>query len=76
MRVSGQPISSKDAHRSRLETGLHTHSISVVQVQAGVAVHLTRKRGEEVSPALLAIAEAGADAARELRDPGRAQEPR
>src|SRR5262249_12600759 len=33
----------------------------------GVAAHLARKRGEEVSPALLAIEEAGADAARELR---------
>jgi signal transduction histidine kinase len=32
-----------------------------------VAVHLARKRGEDVPPALLAIAEAGADAARELR---------
>ena len=39
----------------------------MIQVQAGVAVHLTRKRGEEVPPALLAIHEAGADAARELR---------
>src|ERR1700677_488195 len=45
-----------------------THSISVIQVQAGVAVHLARKRGEEVSPALLAIQEAGADAGRELRE--------
>ncbi len=56
--------------RLRIARELHdslTHSISVVQVQAGVAVHLARKRGEEVSPALLAIAEAGADAARELR---------
>jgi signal transduction histidine kinase len=44
-----------------------THSISVIQVQAGVAVHLARKRGEDVPPALLAIEEAGADAARELR---------
>ena len=44
-----------------------THSISVIQVQAGVAVHLTRKRGEDVPPALLAIQEAGADASRELR---------
>jgi len=44
-----------------------THSISVIQVQAGVAVHLARKRGEEVPPALLAIQEAGTDAARELR---------
>ena len=32
-----------------------------------MAVHLARKRGEEVPPALLAIHEAGADAARELR---------
>ena len=44
-----------------------THSISVIQVQAGVAVHLARKRGEDVPPALLAIQEAGADAVRELR---------
>jgi signal transduction histidine kinase len=39
----------------------------VIQVQAGVAVHLARKRGEDVPPALLAIQEAGADAVRELR---------
>src|SRR3984885_9910111 len=56
--------------RLRIARELHdslTHSISVVQVQAGVAVHLARKRGEEVSPVLLAIHEAGADAGRELR---------
>jgi signal transduction histidine kinase len=56
--------------RLRIARELHdslTHSISVVQVQAGVAAHLARKRGEEVPPALLAIQEAGADAARELR---------
>src|ERR1700722_6157390 len=56
--------------RLRIARELHdslTHSISVVQVQAGVAVHLARKRGDEVPPALLAIAEAGMDAARELR---------
>jgi signal transduction histidine kinase len=39
----------------------------VIQVQAGVAVHLARKRGEDAPPALLAIQEAGADAVRELR---------
>src|SRR5580698_3830517 len=56
--------------RLRIARELHdslTHSISVIQVQAGVAVHLARKRGEDVPPALLAIEEAGADAARELR---------
>jgi signal transduction histidine kinase len=56
--------------RLRIARELHdslTHSISVIQVQAGVAVHLARKRGEEVPPALLAIEEAGADAVRELR---------
>jgi signal transduction histidine kinase len=56
--------------RLRIARELHdslTHSISVIQVQAGVAVHLARKRGEEVPPALLAIEEAGTDAARELR---------
>ncbi|HMG65939.1 MAG TPA: sensor histidine kinase [Streptosporangiaceae bacterium] len=57
--------------RLRIARELHdslTHSISVIQVQAGVAVHLARKRGEEVPPALLAIEEAGADASRELRE--------
>ncbi|BCJ73720.1 two-component sensor histidine kinase [Catellatospora sp. IY07-71] len=44
-----------------------THQISVIKVQAGVAVHLARKRGEQVPPALLAIEEAGREAARELR---------
>ncbi len=56
--------------RLRIARELHdslTHSISVIQVQAGVAVHLARKRGEDVPPALLAIQEAGADATRELR---------
>ena len=56
--------------RLRIARELHdslTHSISVIQVQAGVAVHLARKRGEEVPAALLAIQEAGADAVRELR---------
>jgi signal transduction histidine kinase len=56
--------------RLRIARELHdslTHSISVIQVQSGVAEHLARKRGEDVPPALLAIKEAGADAARELR---------
>src|SRR5215469_1047044 len=56
--------------RLRIARELHnslTHSISVICVQAGVAAHLARKRGEELAPALLAIQEAGAEAARELR---------
>lgn len=56
--------------RLRIARELHdslTHGISVIQVQAGVAVHLARKRGEDVPPALAAIQEASADAARELR---------
>lgn len=56
--------------RLRIARDLHdslTHSISIVKVQAGVAVHLARKHGEEVPPALLAIEEASAEAIRELR---------
>ncbi|GGO14822.1 two-component sensor histidine kinase [Microbispora rosea subsp. aerata] len=56
--------------RLRIARELHdslTHSISIIKVQAGVAVHLARKRGEEVPPALLAIQDASADAMRELR---------
>ncbi|GAB3425050.1 sensor histidine kinase [Flindersiella endophytica] len=56
--------------RLRIARELHdslTHSISVIKVQAGVAVHLARKRGEEAPAALLAIQEASADAMRELR---------
>ncbi|WP_030171275.1 sensor histidine kinase [Spirillospora albida] len=68
--------------RLRIARELHdslTHSISVIKVQAGVAVHLARSRGEDVPSALLAIQEAGGDAMRELRatlevlrDPGEA----
>ncbi|MGP3959890.1 sensor histidine kinase [Nonomuraea sp. 3N208] len=56
--------------RLRIARELHdslTHSISVIKVQAGVAVHLARKRGEEVPASLLAIQEASGDAMRELR---------
>src|SRR5690348_10674413 len=56
--------------RLRIARELHdslTHSISVIQVQAGMAAHLARKRGEEVPAALAAIQEASADASRELR---------
>jgi signal transduction histidine kinase len=44
-----------------------THSISVIAMQAGVAVHLANKRGEPVPEALTAIQDAGRDATRELR---------
>jgi signal transduction histidine kinase len=44
-----------------------THQISIIKLQAEVAVHLARKRGEQVPAALLAIQDAGRDAARELR---------
>ncbi|MDR8410037.1 sensor histidine kinase [Nonomuraea sp. 3-1Str] len=56
--------------RLRIARELHdslTHSISIIKVQAGVAVHLARKRGEEVPEALLAIQEASREAMRELR---------
>ncbi|MEU4544763.1 sensor histidine kinase [Nonomuraea dietziae] len=56
--------------RLRIARELHdslTHSISIIKVQAGVAAHLARKRGEEVPASLIAIQEAGADAMRELR---------
>jgi signal transduction histidine kinase len=56
--------------RLRIARELHdslTHSISIIKVQAGVAVHLARKRGEEVPGALLAIQEAIGEAMRELR---------
>ncbi|HEX2131622.1 MAG TPA: histidine kinase [Actinophytocola sp.] len=59
-----------DEERLHIARELHdslTHQISVVKVQAEVAVHLARKRGDQVPEALLAIREAGREAARELR---------
>jgi signal transduction histidine kinase len=59
-----------DEERLRIARELHdslTHQISIVKVQAEVAVHLARKRGEQVPDALLAIQEAGREATRELR---------
>jgi signal transduction histidine kinase len=56
--------------RLRIARELHdslTHSISIIKVQAGVAAHLARRRGEDVPPALLAIQEASGEAMRELR---------
>jgi signal transduction histidine kinase len=59
-----------DEERLHIARELHdslTHQISVIKVQAEVAVHLAHKRGEQVPDALLAIREAGREAARELR---------
>ncbi|GIJ52691.1 sensor histidine kinase [Virgisporangium aurantiacum] len=59
-----------DEERLRIARELHdslTHSISLINVQAGVAVHLARKRSEEVPPALLTIQETSREAMRELR---------
>ncbi|MEV4380252.1 sensor histidine kinase [Streptosporangium sp. NPDC049644] len=56
--------------RLRIARELHdslTHQISVIKVQAEVAVHVARKRGEQVPEALLVIQEAGREATRELR---------
>ncbi len=44
-----------------------THQISIIKVQSEVAVHLARKRGQDVPESLLAIQEAGREATRELR---------
>lgn len=59
-----------DEERLHIARELHdslTHQISVIKVQAEVAVHLANKRGEQVPDALLAIRDAGREAARELR---------
>ncbi|WP_238015685.1 histidine kinase [Dactylosporangium sp. AC04546] len=60
-----------DEERIRIARELHdslTHSISIIKVQAGVAVHLARRRDEPVPAALVAIQQASGDAMRELRD--------
>ncbi|WP_318212045.1 sensor histidine kinase [Streptomyces sp. SJL17-1] len=59
-----------DEERLHIARELHdslTHQISVIKVQAEVAVHLAGRRGEQVPEALLVIREAGREAARELR---------
>ncbi|MEU9185532.1 histidine kinase [Streptomyces sp. NPDC048484] len=59
-----------DEERLHIARELHdslTHQISVIKVQSEAAVHVARKRGEEVPQALLAIREAGREASRELR---------
>jgi signal transduction histidine kinase len=59
-----------DEERLHIARELHdslTHQISIIKVQAEVAVHVARKRGEQVPAALLAIQQAGREATRELR---------
>ncbi|QOV36891.1 sensor histidine kinase [Streptomyces ferrugineus] len=59
-----------DDERLRIARELHdslTHQISIIKVQSEVAVHVARRRGEQVPEALLAIQVAGREASRELR---------
>ncbi len=59
-----------DEERLHIARELHdslTHQISIIKLQAEVAVHVARRRGEQVPEALLAIQEAGREASRELR---------
>ncbi|MEV5971692.1 sensor histidine kinase [Streptomyces sp. NPDC051921] len=59
-----------DEERLHIARELHdslTHQISVIKVQAEVAVHVARRRGEQVPEALLAIQAAGREASRDLR---------
>ncbi|MEV8315059.1 histidine kinase [Streptomyces sp. NPDC059900] len=59
-----------DEERLHIARELHdslTHQISIIKVQSEVAVHVARKRGEQVPATLLAIQTAGREATRELR---------
>ncbi len=59
-----------DEERLRIARELHdslTHQISIIKVQAEAAVHVARRRGEQVPDALIASQEAGREATRELR---------
>ncbi|MEU5866568.1 histidine kinase [Nonomuraea sp. NPDC047529] len=59
-----------DEERLRIARDLHdslTHQISIIKVQAEVAVHVARRKGEQVPEAMLVIQEAGREATRELR---------
>ncbi|MEV4713086.1 sensor histidine kinase [Micromonospora sp. NPDC049374] len=59
-----------DEERLRIARELHdslTHCISIINVQAGVAVHLSRKHGQPVPEALVIIQKASQEAMRELR---------
>ncbi|MFD5158231.1 sensor histidine kinase [Streptomyces hawaiiensis] len=59
-----------DEERLHIARELHdslTHQISIIKVQSEVAVHVARRRGEQVPGTLLAIQAAGREATRELR---------
>ncbi|MEU3795263.1 sensor histidine kinase [Streptomyces fructofermentans] len=59
-----------DEERLHIARELHdslTHQISIIKVQSEVAVHVARRRGEQVPETLLAIRTAGREATRELR---------
>ncbi|MFI9797135.1 sensor histidine kinase [Streptomyces sp. NPDC052302] len=59
-----------DEERLHIARELHdslTHQISIIKVQSEVAVHVARRRGEQVPETLLAIQTAGREATRELR---------
>jgi signal transduction histidine kinase len=59
-----------DQERLRIARELHdvlAHSISVINVQAGVAVHLLDKQPDQARTALVAISQASKEAMQELR---------
>ncbi|MBL0886686.1 sensor histidine kinase [Myceligenerans indicum] len=59
-----------DEERLHIARELHdslTHQISIIKVQADVAVHVARRQREDVSDTLLAIQDAAREASRELR---------
>jgi signal transduction histidine kinase len=63
-------VSRASEERLAIARDLHdvlAHSLSVVQVQAGVALHLMDERPEQVRTALTAIKQASADGMHELR---------
>ncbi|MFC9607392.1 sensor histidine kinase [Streptomyces niveus] len=59
-----------DEERLHIARELHdslVHQISIIKVQSEVAVHVARRRGEQIPEPLLAIQQAAREATRELR---------